>query len=114
MADQILRFRFQGVSYEVDPYEITGEIERELWKATHCSPIELNQALATGASFALAGLIWLSRRLGGERIPYKVVEDSFYAQVKEAGNDVDFEIVPDPEPVGADDGPPVVGELSEV
>lgn len=113
MSDQILRFRFQGVKYEVDPYEITGEIERELWKATKCSPSELNQALATGAAFGLAGLMWLSRRLAGERIPYKVLEDSFYAQVKEAGGDLDFEVLPDPED-GADDAdPPVEGELSE-
>ena len=114
MPDQVLRFRFQGVNYEVDPYEITGDIERELWKATKCSPIELNQALGTGAAFALAGLMWLSRRMAGERVPYKALEDSFYAQVKEAGGDVDFEILPDPvDEVGADAGPPAEGESSE-
>lgn len=106
MADsKVRRFRFEGVEYQFDPQAITGKMERELWKAAGVSPMQAFEALAAGASFGFAAILWLSRVQRGDRVTYEQVEDYLDKMDRE---EVDLEFLPDaeadevPQPSGVD------------
>lgn len=107
MADKVKRFRFEGADYEFDPSAITGKMERELWKATGITPMQAFDALAAGASFGLATILWLARVQRGDRVTYDQVE-SYLDGVDKA--EVDLEFLPD---VEADELPQLSGAGSE-
>lgn len=97
MSDQkALRFRFQGVEYRLDPSEMTGKLERELWKSTEMSVNQIMSALIAGASFGLAAVVWMARRLAGESVRYDEVER--YVDSLDA-DDIDVELLGDEEVV---------------
>lgn len=102
MADQkVLRFRFQGVEYQVDGSMMTGKLERELWKATGMSLQQVGEALAAGTSFAFSAMLWLGRRQGGERVTYQAVEeyiDGLRADEMDVELLGDEEVAGDPQP----------------
>lgn len=99
---KVIRFRFQGVEYRVDPSMMTGRLERELWKATEMSVAQIMAALVAGASFGLAALVWLARRQNGETVAYREVEE-YIDDV--AADEIDLELLGDEEEVAGDPQP---------
>ena len=96
---KVLRFRFQGVEYQLDPSDITGKLERELWKSTEMSVQQIMTALVAGASFGLAAVVWMARRLAGETVRYDEVER--YVDSLD-GDDIDLELLGDEEVADSD------------
>lgn len=102
---KVKRFRFEGVEYDFDPQAITGKMERELWKAAGVSPMQAFEALAAGASFGFAAILWLSRVQRGDLVTYGQVEEYLDNMDRD---EVDLEFLPEveadevPQPSGVD------------
>jgi hypothetical protein len=99
----VRRFRFEGVEYHFDPQGITGKMERELWKAAGVSPMQAFEALAAGASFGFAAILWISRVQRGDKVTYEQVETYLDEMDRD---EVDLEFLPD---VEADEVPQLSG-----
>lgn len=100
---KVRRFRFEGVEYSFDPQAITGRMERELWKAAGVSPVQAFEALAAGASFGFAAVLWLSRVQRGDKVTYEQVEKYLDEMDRD---EVDLEFLPE---VEADEVPQLSG-----
>lgn len=107
----VIRFRFEGVEYVFDRADVTGELERTLWKQTGLSVGQVGQAAADGALFGVAALMWMARRQAGHNVPYVTVETEVYDAVR--SGEVDLELIADDEQGGDDAGPPVEDANSE-
>lgn len=86
-----INFRYEGIIYRFSASEMTGALERELWQATKLTVQDIAEALGGGARFAVAALVWLSRRQRGEKVAYVAVEHDLDAAI--AAGDVDLEIL---------------------
>lgn len=78
-AKTAMRFRVQGVDYALSSAEMTGVLERELFRATDGFTLaKALEAASAGGLFGVAALMWLARRQAGETVKYEAVEDELY------------------------------------
>lgn len=93
VLDRGITIRVDGEEYTVRDGDLTSLDTMELRRATGMSFVQVTMAMQEAADIDLiAALVWLSRRIDGERgLPFSVV-------AQEIGYDVDIEVVGDAEP----------------
>lgn len=89
-----------GVSYGLDPQDLTTLDIAALRKATGMGLVQLSLALASAPDIdIIAAFVWLSRRANGEaQLPYEMV-------AAEVGYDSSIDIVEAPEPADSEGSP---------
>jgi hypothetical protein len=100
---QALRFRVDGVVYEVDRAELTPRIERELFSQSGLTVSKAFEALVGGATFGVAALVFLARRQAGDGVAYQQIEDDLWQAMKAAGDEFDIDLIVGEE---GDENPP--------
>ena len=101
-AQQVMRFRLDGASYELDAGQLSPRIERELFTQAGLTMRQLGDAMQSGASFCVPAMVFLARRQRGDVVQYQPIEDAIW-EASQKG-EIELELLTD----GGDDaGPPV-------
>lgn len=104
-AGKVMRWRVNGVGYVLDRGQMTGKLERELWRQAELTLSAAVEALQQGAMFGVAAMMWLARRQAGHDVRYEQVEEELYRWA--ADDDLAVEFVQEGD--GDDAGPPADG-----
>lgn len=91
MAAEAMKFRVQGVEYVLSNAEMTGRLERELFRATDGFTLaKAIEAAEAGGLFGVAAMMWLARRQAGETVRYEAVEEELYRDAQAGDLSLEF------------------------
>lgn len=104
-AGEVLRFRVDGAEYRLERGELSDRIERELFVQAGITTQQAFSAVAAGAAFGVAALVFLAKRTAGQPAQYAQIEQALEEARRAAGDEFDLEVLADDSDGGGDNPP---------